>query len=99
MTLKPSSLISCSHNSILLRADSGFARDELMAWCEAHGVHFLFGLQQNERLVAACGGHLRKRRPLKIQRKNSGSGNKCLRAIGTTTRSLRSWVRSAKNLI
>src|ERR1700726_2283509 len=84
---------------ILLRADSGFAREELMAWCEANGVHFLFGLQQNERLVAACGGHLRKRRPLKIQRKNSGSGNKCLRAIGTTTRSLRSWVRSAKNLI
>jgi hypothetical protein len=24
---------------------------------------------------------------------------KCLRAIGTTTRSLRNWVRSAKNLI
>jgi hypothetical protein len=35
------------------------------------------------------------RRPLKIQRKNSGS---CLRAIGTTTRSLRNWDRSAKNL-
>jgi hypothetical protein len=46
-----------------------------------------------------CGGHLRKPRPLKIQRKNSGSGNKCLRAIGATTRSLRNWVRSAKNLI
>jgi hypothetical protein len=29
---------------ILLRADSGFARDELMAWCEANGVHFVFGL-------------------------------------------------------
>ena len=29
---------------ILLRADSGFAREELMAWCEANGVHFLFGL-------------------------------------------------------
>ena len=29
---------------------------------------------------------LRRDRPLKIQRKNSGSGNKCLRAIGTTTR-------------
>ena len=42
---------------------------------------------------------LRRDRPLKIQRKNSGSGNKCLRAIGTTTRSLRNWVRSAKNLI
>jgi hypothetical protein len=36
---------------ILLRADSGFARDELMTWCEANGVEFVFGLQQNERLV------------------------------------------------
>src|ERR1700726_275530 len=37
---------------ILLRADSGFAQEALMAWCEANGVHFLFGLQQNTRLVA-----------------------------------------------
>jgi hypothetical protein len=29
---------------ILLRADSGFAREELMAWCETNNVHFLFGL-------------------------------------------------------
>jgi len=36
---------------ILLRADSGFARDELMAWCEANRVDFLFGLQRNARLV------------------------------------------------
>jgi len=37
---------------ILLRGDSGFAREELMAWCEANGVDFLFGLQRNARLVA-----------------------------------------------
>jgi len=37
---------------ILLRADSGFARDDLMTWCEANGVDFLFGLAQNERLIA-----------------------------------------------
>ena len=37
---------------ILLRADSGFAREELMAWCEANGVHFLFGLAKNDRLIA-----------------------------------------------
>ncbi len=37
---------------ILLRADSGFAREDLMAWCEANGVDFLFGLAQNERLIA-----------------------------------------------
>jgi hypothetical protein len=36
---------------ILLRADSGFAREELMAWCEANRVHFLFGLQKNDKLV------------------------------------------------
>jgi hypothetical protein len=38
---------------IVLRADSGFARDELMVWCEANGVHFLFGLAQNKRLREA----------------------------------------------
>jgi hypothetical protein len=38
---------------ILLRADSGFARDELMAWCEANGVHYVFGLAKNDRLIAA----------------------------------------------
>ena len=36
---------------ILLRADSGFARDPLMAWCENNGVDFLFGLARNSRLV------------------------------------------------
>src|SRR5271157_175701 len=36
---------------ILLRADGGFARDDLMAWCEANGADFLFGLARNERLV------------------------------------------------
>ena len=36
---------------IVLRADSGFARDELMAWCEDNEVSFLFGLARNKRLV------------------------------------------------
>jgi len=36
---------------ILLRADSGFAREALMAWCENNGVDFLFGLAKNRRLV------------------------------------------------
>ncbi len=38
---------------ILLRADSGFARDDLMAWCEGNGVHFVLGLAKNDRLIAA----------------------------------------------
>jgi hypothetical protein len=36
---------------ILLRADSGFAREPLMAWCEANRVDFVFGLARNPRLV------------------------------------------------
>jgi len=37
---------------IVLRADSGFARETLMAWCEMNEVDFLFGLARNVRLVA-----------------------------------------------
>jgi hypothetical protein len=43
---------------ILLRADSGFAREELMAWCEANRVDYLFGLARNERLVGAIAEQL-----------------------------------------
>ena len=47
---------------VLLRADSGFARDALMSWCEANGVNYLLGLARNKRLEAevaddlACAG-------------------------------------------
>jgi Transposase DDE domain group 1 len=43
---------------ILLRADSGFARDELMAWCEANSVDYVFGLARNQRLVGAIAEEL-----------------------------------------
>jgi len=36
---------------ILLRADAGFAREALMAWCENNSVDFLFGLAKNSRLI------------------------------------------------
>ena len=32
---------------------AGFARDELMEWCEENGVDFIFGLARNVRLVGA----------------------------------------------
>ena len=35
---------------IVLRADSGFARDELMDWCETSNVDYVFGLARNKRL-------------------------------------------------
>ena len=36
---------------ILLRADSGFAREALMSWCEHNRVDFVFGLARNARLI------------------------------------------------
>ena len=43
---------------IILRADSGFAREALMAWCEANGVDFIFGLARNVRLTRTIGAEL-----------------------------------------
>jgi len=37
---------------IILRGDSGFCRDELMSWCEASQVDYVFGFARNERLRA-----------------------------------------------
>jgi hypothetical protein len=35
---------------IILRADSGFCREELMAWCETRAVDYVFGFARNKRL-------------------------------------------------
>jgi hypothetical protein len=44
---------------IILRADSGFCREELMSWCEQNGVDYLLGLARNKRLTRAIGRELR----------------------------------------
>ena len=44
------------HVRILLRADSGFAREALMTWCEDNRVDYVFGLARNARLVAMIEG-------------------------------------------
>jgi len=38
------------HTQIILRADSGFCREELMGWCEQHDVDYVFGFARNQRL-------------------------------------------------
>jgi len=40
---------------IVLRADSGFCREELMAWCEQNRVDYVFGLARNRRLRRIVG--------------------------------------------
>ncbi len=43
---------------IVLRADSGFCREALMAWCEANPVDYLFGMAVNKRLRQIIGRQL-----------------------------------------
>jgi hypothetical protein len=52
---------------IVLRADSGFAREALMAWCEANRVDYLFGLARNSRLVAAIEDELAEARAAQLE--------------------------------
>ena len=40
---------------IILRGDSGFCRNELMSWCEANQVDYVFGLARNQRLRRIIG--------------------------------------------
>jgi hypothetical protein len=43
---------------IILRGDSGFCRNQLMSWCENHGVDFVFGLARNQRLRRIIGAQM-----------------------------------------
>ena len=40
---------------IILRGDSGFCRNDLMSWCEANAVDYVFGLARNQRLRRIIG--------------------------------------------
>lgn len=59
---------------IVVRADSGFARDDLMTWCEAGGVEYVLGLAKNKRLereiaaemAQAREEHERTQRPARV---------------------------------
>jgi hypothetical protein len=52
---------------ILVRGDSGFCREELMAWCEAEGVDYVLGLAKNERLKAHIQKELQKAKQQYLQ--------------------------------
>ena len=47
---------------IVVRGDSGFAREALMAWCEEHGVDYVLGVARNARLEATIAAELAQAR-------------------------------------
>jgi Transposase DDE domain group 1 len=76
---------------ILLRADSGFARDELMTWCEANGVDYVFGLARNERLVGAIAHDLAA-----AEAESLAQGGPVRRFADFAWRTLDSWSRARR---
>jgi len=73
---------------IVLRADSGFAREALMSWCEANRVDYVFGLARNERLQARITDALSEARR---QAQVTGCSARLFRDFVWTTRE--SWSR------
>jgi hypothetical protein len=55
--------------SIVIRADSGFCRDELMTWCEENHVKYVLGLAGNSRLHKRIA---RESRKAKLKSKRTG---------------------------
>jgi len=68
---------------IILRGDSGFCRNELMSWCEAEGVDFVFGLARNKRLHKIIGAALWE---AKQQWQQTGQAARVFREFQYTTK-------------
>ena len=73
---------------ILLRADGGFCRDEMLSWCEANAVGYVIGLPKNGRLQR----HIQRR--MKLARRRFAKTGKAARAFGDFRyRTRTSWSR------
>ncbi len=76
---------------ITLRGDSGFAREELMSWCEQQGVDFIFGLARNSRLEAVISSELAE---AEAQYRTSGKPVRIFKDF--TYQTLDSWSQSRR---
>ena len=76
---------------ILLRGDGGFAREVLMAWCEANRVDYLFGLARNARLVGEIETEMSDART-----ESEASGKPARRFRDFTWATLDSWSRARR---
>ena len=78
---------------IVLRADSGFCREQLMAWCEReeNKVDYLFGLARNQRLRALIDAEMEQ---AKTQHQTTGKAARVFTGFQYQTR--KSWSRSRR---
>jgi hypothetical protein len=76
---------------ILLRADSGFCRNDLMEWCENNRVDYVFGLARNARLVGTISKELQQAEKKSL---SSGRAERVFKDFRWST--LKSWPRERR---
>ena len=76
---------------IIIRGDSGFCRESIMAWCESNRVKYVLGLAHNKRLVRAIGSELHE---ACLEHGRTGEPSRCFRDF--TYRTRKSWSRSRR---
>jgi hypothetical protein len=76
---------------IIIRGDSGFCRERIMAWCEANGVDFILGLAKNKRLERILGEELHE---AKQQFEATGEASRVFKDFTYQTR--KSWSRARR---
>jgi hypothetical protein len=76
---------------ILVRGDSGFCREHLMAWCEENGVKYVFGIAKNDRLIRRINGSLKR-----MEKAHADSGEAVREFRELRYRTLDSWSRARR---
>ena len=76
---------------IVLRADSGFCREELMAWCEQNHTDYVLGLARNQRLRRIIGREMHQAQML---HQSTGNAVRLFTQFSYQTR--RSWSGSRR---
>ena len=76
---------------IIIRGDSGFCRDTIMAWCEDNKVGYVLGLGRNQRLNRALGQEMHL---AKLEHERTGKAARRFRDFRYRTR--KSWSRERR---
>src|SRR5207245_1626087 len=76
---------------IVLRADSGFCRDELLSWCEANRIDYVMGLAKNVRLNKEIADEMKS---AEAQFKETGKSARVFKDFRYQTRE--SWTRERR---
>jgi len=79
------------HVQIVIRADSGFCRETIMAWCETNHVDFVLGFAKNKRLIAEIASELEQ---AKTQYEVTGEAARVFKDFSYQT--LKSWTRARR---